>query len=60
MIERSRMAELWRRHRLKLMGAGLLGWVAFIAVSYLDVKRGQRAGPAGADELLQIGALPVT
>ena len=42
------------------MSGGLLVWVLFITVMYQDVKRGQRSGPAGADELLQIGALPVT
>ncbi|MEO7219880.1 MAG: hypothetical protein ABIZ73_04565 [Gemmatimonadaceae bacterium] len=42
------------------MSGGLLGWVVFISVMYQDVKRGQRSGPAGAEELLQIGALPVT
>ncbi|HEX2723290.1 MAG TPA: hypothetical protein VHM24_10250 [Gemmatimonadaceae bacterium] len=55
-----RFAGLWRRHRLKLMGSGLLAWVLFITVMYEDVKRDQRSGPAGAEELLQIGALPVT
>ncbi len=55
-----RMATPWRRHRLKLMGGGLLAWVVFISLMYEDVKRDQRSGPAGAEELLQIGALPVT
>jgi len=56
----NRMAGLWGRHRLKLMSGGLIAWVLFITIAYQDVKRGQRSGPAGADELLQIGALPVT
>ncbi len=54
------MTAIWRRHRLKLMGGGLLAWVLFISAMYLDIKRDQRAGPAGAEELLEIGALPVT
>ena len=60
MTPKERMSEIWRRHRLKLMGGGLLAWVLFISATYLDTKRDQRAGPAGAEELLEIGALPVT
>ncbi len=60
MTPRERMTAIWRRHRLKLMGGGLLAWVLFISATYLDIKRDQRAGPAGAEELLEIGALPVT
>ncbi|MEO5579817.1 MAG: hypothetical protein ABIR58_04110 [Gemmatimonadaceae bacterium] len=60
MSPRERITMMWSRHRLKLMSGGLLGWVVFISVMYQDVKRGQRSGPAGAEELLQIGALPVT
>ena len=60
MASDNRLAITWRRHRLKLMSGGLLAWVLFITVMYQDVKRGQRSGPAGADELLQIGALPGT
>lgn len=60
MTPTDRIRAIWRRHRLKLMGGGLLAWVVFITVMYQDVKRSQRSGPAGAEELLQIGALPVT
>ena len=60
MISSERATTIWRKHRLKLMSGGLLAWVLFITVMYQDVKRSQRSGPAGAKELLQIGALPVT
>lgn len=60
MTPRDRIRALWRKHRLKLMGGSLLAWVVFISIMYQDVKRSQRSGPAGAEELLQIGALPVT
>lgn len=54
------MTSIWQRHRLKILSGGILAWVLFITLVYQDVKRGQRAGPPGAKELLQIGALPVT
>lgn len=60
MTPNDRIKTIWRRHRLKLMGGVLLAWVGFMTFKYQDVKRGQRSGPAGAEELLQIGALPVT
>ncbi|MDP9176646.1 MAG: hypothetical protein M3O61_03100 [Gemmatimonadota bacterium] len=55
-----RMTAIWHRHRLKIIGGSVIAWVLFITLVYQDVKRSQRAGPAGAEELLQIGALPVT
>jgi hypothetical protein len=54
------MAMIWRKHRLKVMGVGLLAWIVAITLLYQDVKRSQRSNSAGAEELLQIGALPVT
>lgn len=60
MTPKDRMTVIWHRHRLKLMGGVLLAWVLFMTFKYQDVKRGQRSGPEGAKELLQIGALPVT
>jgi hypothetical protein len=60
MTTTDRIKTIWRKHRLKLMGGGVLVWVLFMTFKYLDVKRDQRSAPAGAKELLQIGALPVT
>jgi len=60
MIPNDRMTVLWHRLRLKLMSGGLLAWVLFITLMYQDVKRGQRSGPARAEELREIGALQVT
>lgn len=52
--------DFWHKHRLKVMSGGLLAWMVVITLLYQDVKRGQRPAAAGAEELLQIGALPVT
>lgn len=60
MTPTKRMPDFWHKHRLKVLSASLLAWVVAITLVYQDIKRGQRPAAAGAEELLQIGALPVT
>jgi hypothetical protein len=54
----SSFRTFWKMHRLWLLGGLVCGWSLFISAAWWLDSAGHTI--TGAQELLQIGALPVT
>jgi NitT/TauT family transport system substrate-binding protein len=59
MPEKSRLGTAWRRYRIPLIAAGVIGWVILISEGY-ERTSGAAGIYRGSGKLLEIGALPVT
>jgi hypothetical protein len=56
----ARSGTFWVRFRIPIIIAAVAGWVVLISLVYLRPSRAGSSANKGTQELLKIGALPVT